>query len=189
MKHALDEQGLAPSSPLMVTWSGRQLNPATMTPDDVDIADIAHALSNICRYGGHASRFYSVAEHSVLVATRVHPALRLAALLHDAAEAYVGDIPRPLKRLPQMAGWREIEAHVEKMVCIHFNLPAPPWPDEIHHVDSAIIVDEWAQLMPRQCDSGIRGEGIDAPCHGFHPDAARRYFLQWYGSCLDGGAR
>jgi hypothetical protein len=184
VKHALDEDGFAPSAPLMTLRSGRQINPATMTPGDVDIRDIAHALSNICRYGGHVSRFYSVAEHSVLVATRVSPELRLAALLHDAAEAYVGDIPRPLKRLPQLAGWRKIEAHVERMVCVHFNLPPPPWPGDIHQIDSAIIVDEWAALMPAECDSGIAGEGIDAPCDGLSPDSARRLFLRWFDSIV-----
>lgn len=87
------------------TRYGNAFDPATGLIDKIDIQDIAHALSNLCRYAGHCRRFYSVAEHSVLtyrIAKKRWPDdldAQWAALLHDATEAYVGDVPTPLKVL------------------------------------------------------------------------------------------
>lgn len=81
--------------------TGRRFYPLDPRPEDVTIEDIAHALSNVCRWGGRVREFYSVAQHSVHVAQiveRARPDLALHALLHDAAEAYVGDAPTPWKR-------------------------------------------------------------------------------------------
>ena len=88
--------------------SGRTVNPLTATPEDIELEDIAHALAMMCRFNGHSEIFYSVAAHSVMVsylmAASLHsqnvsdPALVMWALLHDAAEAYLADIPTPLKR-------------------------------------------------------------------------------------------
>ena len=83
----------------MEVYSGKAIDPLNLKPEDIRITDIAHALSNICRYGGHCAHFYSVAEHSVRVADIVPIGIGLAALLHDAAEAYLGDVIRPLKHL------------------------------------------------------------------------------------------
>jgi hypothetical protein len=79
--------------------SGKQIDLLCPTPDMICIEDIAHALSNICRFGGHSRLFYSVAQHSVLVAELGPIRLRKEALLHDATEAYVGDVIKPLKVL------------------------------------------------------------------------------------------
>lgn len=81
------------------TVSGKKIDLLQPTPDMIDINDIAHALSRICRFGGHAKEFYSVAQHSLLVAAMAPDELKLEALLHDAAEAYVGDVIKPLKVL------------------------------------------------------------------------------------------
>lgn len=85
----------------IVTSSGRQFSYLDPRPHMIDICDIAHALSQICRFNGHTSLFYSVAQHSLLVADKMIGSAgeRLAGLLHDAAEAYVCDIPSPLKVL------------------------------------------------------------------------------------------
>lgn len=85
----------------LTTWSGRMIDYANPSPDDIYINDIATALSRECRYAGHASHFYSVAQHSVLCSRIVHPNLAIEALLHDAAEAYIKDLPVSLKRMLQ----------------------------------------------------------------------------------------
>ncbi len=84
----------------IATYTGKQFYPLDPRPEDVCLEDIAHSLSNLCRFTGHTDtdRFYSVAQHSVICSTIVAPEAALLALLHDAAEAYLGDISRPLKR-------------------------------------------------------------------------------------------
>ncbi len=82
----------------MQTFTGRAVWPIDPHPDDVDLLDIAHALAFQCRFGGHSRMHFSVAQHSILVSRLCPPPLRLAGLLHDASEAYVADIVRPLKR-------------------------------------------------------------------------------------------
>src|SRR5688500_14252940 len=83
------------------TYTGKEFYPLKPELDKIDIEDIAHALSNLCRFTGHTKQFYSVAQHSVLASEFVrvydNPHLNLFVLLHDASEAYICDISRPLK--------------------------------------------------------------------------------------------
>ena len=79
------------------TFTGIKFAPLSPRLEDIDIRDIAHALSNLCRFTGHTPVFYSVAEHSVLVSKLVEPEYALGALLHDASEAYLNDIAGPIK--------------------------------------------------------------------------------------------
>lgn len=87
------------SKSYILTQSGLRIDYANPKSNVYNIMDIAHGLSNTCRFGGQFRRFYSVAEHSVIVSHLVHPDFALYGLMHDAAEAYLGDIPTPLKRL------------------------------------------------------------------------------------------
>lgn len=103
------------------THSGRQFFLLSPTPESIAIEDIAHALSMICRWGGHTKKFYSVAQHSVHVSYLLTPDLALQGLLHDATEAYVGDVVRPLKVL--LADYDAIEALVWEAIAAKFNLP------------------------------------------------------------------
>jgi hypothetical protein len=74
----------------------------------VDIRDIAGSLSKLCRWGGHCYDFYSIAEHGIRLSRLMPPDLKMVALLKDAPKAYVGELQRPTKRLPQMEGWRDL---------------------------------------------------------------------------------
>jgi uncharacterized protein len=104
------------------TYSGRCFPILHPTADDVDIEDIAHALSNLCRFAGHTKEFYSVAQHSVLVSKHVPDEFALQALLHDAPEAYIVDLPRPLKHSGMVDGYKVIEDRVWAAIAEHFFL-------------------------------------------------------------------
>lgn len=112
---------------LMRTVSGRIVDPLDLHPDDVSIIDIAHALSMINRYGGHVGKPYSVAEHSIYVSKRIESLgystdFQLAGLLHDASEAYVADLPRPIKRDVMLKGYVDIELAVQDVLHTRFSL-------------------------------------------------------------------
>lgn len=130
----------------MQTHTGRRFYPLTPRPAEVDPEDVAHALSLLCRYGGHVERFYSVAEHCVLMSEAVAPENALAALLHDATEAYVVDVPRPLKR--QLPGYRAIEEGVWTAIAYRFRVDLT-LPDDVKEADNRILLTERAALMPR----------------------------------------
>ena len=100
------------------TYTGKSINLLNFREKDVDINDIAHALSNICRFTGHVRDFYSVAQHSLLVSHLVggSPRMRMLGLLHDASEAYLGDVSSPLKHSGYMDDYILLEHHVEETI-------------------------------------------------------------------------
>ena len=104
------------------TRKGRRINFDQISEEAIHIEDIAHALSMVCRFGGHCPRHYSVAEHSLLVAELVPDKYKLAALLHDASEAYVGDMVAPLKRLPNMKPYRMMEDMIHGFIEAKFDV-------------------------------------------------------------------
>lgn len=128
----------------MQTATGGMFWPLEPHPDDVHIEDIAHALSNMCRFNGHCTSFYSVAQHSVLVSQACPEEYRLAGLLHDAAEAYIGDIIRPIK--PHLAGYRELETRIDQAIARRFEMPQP-MPAIVKEIDERILADERDQVM------------------------------------------
>src|ERR1019366_10480236 len=105
------------------TFSGLRFWPLGPNPAKILIEDVAHALAHQCRFSGHASKFYSVAEHSVHVSRLCLPEHALWGLLHDASEAYLVDLPRPLKLLPEFAAYREAERRLQRAVAVRFGLP------------------------------------------------------------------
>lgn len=159
----------------MQTYTGRQFWPLDPDPAAIFIEDIAHSLSLTCRYAGHVRRFYSVAEHSVHLAMHADEPDRRWALLHDASEAYIVDVPRPLK--PFLPGYREAEAAVMLAVCERFGLPLE-MPAGVKDLDDRILVDERAALMaPCDVDWNLRGPAVGALIDGWAPVEAEYAFL------------
>lgn len=108
----------------ILTHSGRQFDLTSPTAAMISPVDIAHALSNLCRFNGHTRTHYSVAQHSMLVSSLVPEQHKLVALLHDATEAYIGDMTRPLKAI--MPGFRIAEEIIWQAICDRFNLDPVP---------------------------------------------------------------
>jgi hypothetical protein len=129
------------------TFTGRAYWPLDPCTDDVSLEDIAHALSMICRFNGHCPRFYSVAEHSVRcwrVARMECPEHAAWALLHDAAEAYLCDLPRPVKRcLPE---YKTVERLNEKIIAARFGLRTLDMPAAVKEIDSRMLTTEATEM-------------------------------------------
>src|SRR5438552_3035736 len=105
------------------TFTGKKFFPLEPNADDICIEDIAHSLSMQCRFNGHSKQFYSVAQHSVLIASwwfGDYPKLAKYALLHDASEAYLSDIPRPLKQLPEFEFYKKAEQLLQDLIYAKF---------------------------------------------------------------------
>lgn len=168
----------------MQTYTGRQFWPLDPRPNEIFLEDIAHALSLACRYAGHCINFYSVAEHSVLMAKHfMMPGTmwfsRTAAkwaLLHDASEAYLVDVPRPVK--PYLTGYREAEYAVMAAIRHRFSLFGPDMPRCVKEADNRILVDERDQNM-QPCDVPwdlpFKELGVTLQC--LSPNEAERQFL------------
>lgn len=149
-------------------------------PDKYDypIETIAHALSHICRYGGHCNWFYSVAEHSVLVSKVVPPELALCGLLHDASEAFVGDMPSPLKALCQ--SYKTIENKVQKAIANKYDLPYP-FPQEVHLADKQLYKAERLTVAPVPDNVWHTDiQPADVEIEGYDPINAKYLFLERY---------
>ncbi|NIR14780.1 MAG: HD family hydrolase, partial [Desulfobacterales bacterium] len=112
------------SSHWFQTYSGKIFSPKKPGPEQICIEDIAQSLSMICRFNGHISEFYSVAQHSVLVSRLVPEGFELEGLLHDATEAYVGDMPSPIKRMWSQREYVNLEEEIYRAAISNkFELP------------------------------------------------------------------
>lgn len=129
------------------TYSGLAMYPLDPRSEEIDIWDIARALSHMCRFTGHTRKFYSVAEHSVHCSNIVETAEDARwALLHDASEAYISDVSRPLKQLPAFDAYREAEAALQAAIAKRFQLPAIQ-PEAVTKADGIMLAIEARDLM------------------------------------------
>jgi len=170
-------------TPTILTIDGEYfdfIDPASST---FSISTIAHGLSHICRFGGQSKVFYSVAQHSVLVSHIVPPEHAFAGLMHDAAEAFIGDIPKPLKRL--LPDYGVIEDRVEAAVFARFGLD-PNLPPDIKRADLIALCTEQRDLMVRKSSdthiwTSIEGvEPLAGRIMPVSPAAAKLAFLSRY---------
>jgi hypothetical protein len=131
------------------TYSGRKFHLFDARPEDVHIEDIAHALALCNRFAGHTTRPYSVAQHSVMMARTFAPGSpeRKWALLHDAAEAYIGDMVRPLKRHDDMEPFRALEQRLLAVICERFGLPIDLVLAAVDEADQAMLRSEQRDLV------------------------------------------
>jgi hypothetical protein len=170
---------------------GRMFWPLDARPNEVRIEDIAHSLANICRWGGRCSHFYSVAQHSLLVSEIVeetHPDIALQALLHDAAEAYLGDIITPLKGgllfevyagdVVERMAFHSVEKRLHTTILIGLGVPLPSTDDDIviAAADEVALATEARDLMgdPEWARTAPAREARIFP---LPPEAAKRAFL------------
>ena len=141
-----------------LTKSGKRFDMQDPKPEQIDIIDITYALSKLCRFNGHTSSFYSVAQHSVHVCHLVPNEHKLAALLHDATEAYIGDMVSPLKAMiPQ---FREIEHHLWCLIADKFGVDRELHPD-IKRADLIALATEKRDLMPFHPEPWPMLEGVE----------------------------
>ncbi|NBA76852.1 metal-dependent phosphohydrolase [Emticicia sp. ODNR4P] len=152
------------------THSGLYVNVFEPTVDMICIEDIAHGLAHTCRFAGHTNRYFSVAEHSTQVVNRLsidYKPLLLKALLHDATEAYIGDIATPIKkRLPD---YQKLESNLQKVIFQKFSLD-DEIPEEIKKADRLQLLVEWDQMVIYNKPWNL----------GLKPMDAKALFLSYY---------
>lgn len=129
------------------TATGLYFDFQVMDPKTICIEDIAHALANIPRFTGHTPFFYSVGQHSIMASAFAPEPLKLEALLHDATEAYMMDIAKPLKQL--LPDYQEMELKLQKAIALRFNLPEVFNPC-IKEIDEKLLYDEWFTVVNQQ---------------------------------------
>lgn len=131
------------------TFTGLVMYPLDPRPEEICIEDIAHALSNLCRFTGHCREFYSVADHSVRVSYTCDPKDALWGLLHDAPEAYLADMSRPVKRFSEFGRiYQGIEDRLMEVIAEKFGLrPGYLAPANVKHADAVLLATEKRDLM------------------------------------------
>lgn len=174
------------------TWTGKKFFPLDADPADINLRDIARSLSMLCRFVGHVDRFYSVAEHSVRMSEKAEERgfdiiIQRQCLVHDAAEAYLGDVSRPVKMQDELAGYRVAESVLQVKILRALELP-PYLSKEVDDLDLEILGTEAYYLKspihPDWCKS-LPG-GVLAPPWtvgwfdrlGWSPAKAEKRFLQ-----------
>lgn len=163
----------------IITANGQVLDFTNVDPTAINRYDLARGLANVCRYSGQVTKFYSVAEHCILVARHAPLHLKPYALLHDAAEAYIGDVPRPVKLLcPE---YKEVEGRVEEAILKRFGVLVSAWElPVIKELDNRALLLEAMSLKlvtdPRAW-LDVPGEPLDDEIQCWSPEEAERQWI------------
>lgn len=162
------------------TYTGGAFSLLDPKVDDVCLEDIAHALGMLCRYCGHTDYFYSVAEHCVYMSRMVSQEAAPYALIHDAAEAYVSDLPSPVKRM--VPGYKVIENRISAVVLEAFALSAPSEKirNEVHTADGRMLTTERRDLMkepPQSREADDVFSPYEEHINAWSPAKAKQMFL------------
>lgn len=166
-------------NPYLRTASGKKFYPLHPDPDQICIEDIASGLSKICRYAGQIPKFYSVAEHSVEVARLLPQSHKLAGLLHDASEAYLVDIPSPLK--VSLFDYQEVEDNLNAVIAQKFGVE---FDLQVKSMDRAMLHMEFFRFFPNYYEEDIgeyEGLYMHQPKYlGLFPELAEFEFLETF---------
>ena len=165
------------------TYTGKQIKIISIKPDDICLPDIAHSLSMICRFNGHCSFFYSVAQHSISIFNELKnlkysPKIQLYGLLHDAAEAYICDLPKPIKiYIPQ---YRKLESKIQKKIWKAFNIPKPTYREYkiIKELDVSMMQLEANMLMKNMDINDLSLLNLKAEVAHVSSDIIEKEFLE-----------
>jgi len=149
------------TKPYMLTASGKHFDLLDPKPEQVDHSDIFASISKLCRFTGHCNETYTVGQHSLLVMSLVPEEFQLEALLHDAAEAYTGDVGTPMK-VALGPAFRAIEHRIEAVIREKYGLPEELSP-EVKHADTVALGLEKRWLMPEDYEAWPVLEGIELP--------------------------
>lgn len=158
------------------TFSGKRFDLVKPKPESITIRDIAHSLSNICRFNGHCE-FYSVAQHSVMVSQVCDPQDAFWGLMHDATEAYYNDLSSPLKNTPHLKMYKELEHTLEHIIFNKFNLLGER-PNSIKRADLQMLSTEAVSLIsPLHPDWDLPTPPLPMIIIPVPPKEAERLFL------------
>ena len=152
------------------TYSGKVFDLKILDPESICIEDIGHSLAYTARFGGHLSELYSVGQHSIHVMAQCRKELKLAALLHDASEAYLGDMPSPFKKM--MPDYKKLEHNVMIAISKKFGFDYPLH-EEIKSADHAYLNLEWEAFVNRSIFMEV-----------WKPEETKARFIQMYNSLI-----
>jgi hypothetical protein len=168
------------------TVSGKRVDLPIPKPEQIDINDIAYALAMKCRFNGQCKKFYSVAEHSVRVSCLLPNELALAGLLHDANEAYLPDIPRPVKEL--IPDYKRVENLMEEAINKKYGVLTTEEDKRIiKRADNVMLATEARDLMGDTTDWGLTEIPLKRPIKPWTIDEARWMFLEGFTAYTKGG--
>lgn len=159
------------------TFRKKRIDPFNPDPSQIVIEDIAHALAMLCRFGGHCSSFYSVAEHSINVSKIVDKEFAKWGLLHDATEAYIGDVVRPIKHLSEMIAYRDAEDRLNNSIAEKFGL-SKKMPKEVKVADGVMLQTEKSQILLGADLSTNNFPVVDLALDLYSPIKAKKAFLK-----------